>query len=107
MMGTAVAGMAAAVLVPTSAHAATQSGHVSLCNASSSDEYGVSPYRGGLATTTINPGHCWSAGGFSGISSNEVIGYRKVSGYYQAVAYKYVNDADGVTFIGDEDTRVS
>lgn len=99
MMGTAVAATAAALLIPTSAHAATQSGHVSVCNSSSSDEYGVFPYRGDAATTIINPGHCWSGGVFTGISSDEVVGYRNVNGFWQAVAYKYFNDADGVTFI--------
>ncbi|MEU6216738.1 hypothetical protein ABZ845_04335 [Streptomyces sp. NPDC047022] len=99
VMGTAVAGMAAALLIPASAHAATaQSGRVTVCNSSSSDEYGVFPYRGGFATTIISPGRCWSASGFSGISSDEVVGYRRVNGYWQAVAYRYFNDAAGVTF---------
>jgi hypothetical protein len=101
VLGTAVAGVAAAVLIPTSAHAATaQSGYVTVCNSSSSYEYGQFPYRSGFATTSIAPGGCWSMGGFSGLSTDEVVGYRRsVNGSWEAVGYRYFKDAAGVTYV--------
>jgi hypothetical protein len=63
---------------------------------SQSAEYGEFPYRGGLSTTIVNPGTCWSYGGFTGISSDEVVGYREINGVFEAVTYEYFNDANGV-----------
>lgn len=98
VLGTAV-GMAVAVLVPTAAHAATAAdGLVTICNVSQSAEYGQFPYRGGFATSVLGPGRCWAEGGFVGLSSDEVVGYRDVNGVFEAVAYEYFNDANGVYF---------
>lgn len=98
VLGTAV-GMAVAVLVPTAAHAATATaGLVTICNVSQSVEYGEFPYRGALETTGIDPGRCWAGTGFVGLSSDEVVGYRDVNGVFEAVAYEYFNDANGVYF---------
>jgi hypothetical protein len=72
-----------------------------VCNSSSSPEYAEFPYGGGLATTIINPGlgSCWvSESPFSGISSDEAVGYRYVNGAWQAFTYQYFDDANVTDF---------
>ena len=87
------------MLFRSAAHAATETaGVVTICNVSQSVEFGEFPYRGGLETTGIDPGRCWAGAGFLGLSTDEVVGYRDVNGFFEAVAYEYFNDANGVYF---------
>lgn len=99
LLGGAVTAMAAVALIPTAAHAVSQNGVVTVCNWSNSPAYGEFPYRGGMETTLINANSCWTHSGFTGLSSDEVVGYRYVNGVWQAVAYQYFNDANGTNFV--------
>ena len=95
LLGVAAAGLAASALFPMPAQAAGN--NFAFCNISSAPEYVSFPYRGWFSSTIQNPGQCWSHS-FSGLTSDEAVGYRLVNGYWLAVATRYFNDSEVVYF---------
>ncbi|GAA4522312.1 hypothetical protein GCM10023191_101520 [Actinoallomurus oryzae] len=89
LLGLTAVGVAASVLVPTAANAA--SGSFRFCNVSSAGEYVDVPPRGthaGITTRIISPGACTTFS-LGGNAYMEAIAYRRVNGVYPAVATKW------------------
>ncbi|MFK4106442.1 hypothetical protein ACI2L1_41615 [Streptomyces sp. NPDC019531] len=94
-IGVTSAGILAAVLMSAPAAHASPLNFQS-CNKTSSQEFVQFPYRGEWSSTIIEPGKCWQTS-LVGNTNEEAVGYRKVNGYWLAVATKYFNDSAGFT----------